>query len=271
MSDPLSRYRSAGHRTVDGWLLEGAIAATCDISDAQRARGITGPVCEIGVHHGRLFILMVLLNPPTGRSLAIDLFEMQSENTDRSGKGDRERFVDNLRACGCDPNSVVVLAENSLRVTPAKIIELCGGRPRLFSVDGGHTAEVTKNDLRLASASVCEGGVVILDDYFNPALPAVSEGAAQFMREAGAGLVPVLITSNKFFLAKGAEAAASYRKSLMKTRPQAKLSTIFGTDVVCDEPHAMPSLRQLVTSHPRWLRFRQTHVGKAVLQLKRLR
>lgn len=264
MYDALARYRSHGHRFVEGWLLDGAIEATCDIAELQRQRGVYGPVCEIGVHHGRLFILLVLLNPPTERSLAIDLFELQSENVDGSGKGSREKMLEHLRSRGCNLNLVEILAENSLRVSASQIVELCHGRPRLFSVDGGHTAEITRNDLRLAQEAVCEGGVVILDDYFNSSWPAVSEGTVQFMRDDSPQLVPVIITSNKFIFAKGGEAAAEYREQLLSKRRGAKLSKVFGFEVVCYEPTSKWTVRQMR------VRIRETRVGKAIRSLKRL-
>lgn len=269
MVDPLKRYRAVGNRAVDGWLLGGAVDAICDLAQAQRSQGITGPVCEIGVHHGRLFILLHLLSEPGERGLAIDLFERQGENVDESGKGSREHLMHNLRVHGCDAARIDLLAENSLCLTAARIVELCGGKPRLFSVDGGHTAEATRNDLALANKAVCDGGLVILDDYFNESWPAVSEGACTFMRQADAALVPVAITANKFIFTKGERTAATYRRSFMATRPASKLSTVFGSEVACFGPTARPTMRQRITAQPEWLKIRSTPVDQALLKLKR--
>ncbi len=38
---------------------------------------------------------------------------------------------------------------------------------RLLSVDGGHTFEVTLHDLMLASCTVMEGGIVVVDDILS--------------------------------------------------------------------------------------------------------
>ena len=244
-----------------------AIEGICDLAAMQRGQGIVGPVCEIGVHHGRLFVLLHLLSGPTERSLAVDLFEMQGENLDGSGKGSRDRLLHNLRVHGCDLARVKLLAENSLRLTAERIVDLCGGRPRLFSIDGGHTAEATRNDLMLAHEVVCDGGLVILDDYFNMSWPAVSEGACAFMLHDNSVLMPVAIGANKFFFSKGEEAAAGYRRRLSETRPGTKMSTVFGRDVVCFKS---PTLRQRVTAHPRWLKMRDTQVGQALRRLKRV-
>src|SRR5258708_20065236 len=74
------------------------------------------------------------------------------------------------------------------------------GRCRLLSIDGGHTAECTLNDLRLAEHVVTDFGVVILDDYFNPSWPDVTTGAAQFFGDNCTTLRPFAITPNKIYL-----------------------------------------------------------------------
>src|SRR5215831_3331880 len=80
----LARYVATGHKKVEGWLTPIAIDLVCAASAAQKAQGVNGPVCEIGVHHGRLFILLHLLTDSGERSVAWDLFERQSENIDQS-------------------------------------------------------------------------------------------------------------------------------------------------------------------------------------------
>ena len=113
---------------------------------------------------------------------------------------------------------------------------------------------------------------MILDDYFNPSWPGVSEGACSFMRKGDGRLVPVAISSNKFFFTHGETTAAAYRRQLIDRHRDAKTSTVFDQDVVCFEPAPPPpppTLRQRVTAHPLWLVIRRTPVGQALLKLKR--
>ena len=147
------------------------------VHDVQRAAGIRGAVGEIGVHHGRFLILLHLLLQEGERSFAIDLFDRQEENIDRSGKGDMQRFRENLKACTDDPERCVIIAENSLRIQPERIISEVG-KVRLLSVDGGHYEEAVASDLRLAQACLVGGGVAIVDDFFNHDWPGVAAGTA---------------------------------------------------------------------------------------------
>ena len=268
MTSHLAKYAVAGHRRVEGWLGQGAVDVICEFARIQEEHEIQGPVCEIGVHQGRLFILLHLLTRPAERSLAIDLFERQDENVDESGCGARQALLNNLGLHGGDLSRIELLAENSLRLDAERIVTLCNGKPRLFSVDGGHTAEITRNDLRLARDSICEGGVVILDDYFNSQWPGVSEGTCRFMSAERGTLVPVAITSNKFFFSNSEQAASVYRSRLLRQHAEAGVVTAFDSDVVWLEPRKR-TLRQRVTAAPQWVRLRQTAVGRQLLRLKR--
>jgi hypothetical protein len=269
MTASLDKYRTGGHQSVEGWLRQGAVDAIWELETLQRGWGIHGPICEIGVHHGRLFILLHLLTAANERSLAIDLFEMQDQNVDGSGEGSREHLMRNLKKHVCDLTRIELLAQNSLHLLAGRIVELCGGNPRLFSIDGGHTAEATSNDLRLAHDTICDGGLVILDDFFNSAWPGVAEGTCTFMRSGNSLLVPVAITSNKFFFAKGSAAATAYRESLRQAHPNAKLSMVFGQEVLSFEPSTWNEriwdhLRQTIVTTRPWQRFRNTPLGEAL-------
>ncbi|HEX2542784.1 MAG TPA: class I SAM-dependent methyltransferase [Caldimonas sp.] len=227
----LRAYARGGHRTVAGWLDGTAIAMIAALSTQQERAGIRGGVCEIGIHHGRLFILLHLLSHDGERCAAYDLFEMQAQNVDGSGLGDEVAFRNNLLEHGCDLSRIVVKSRNSLELRADEILEDVGP-VRLFSVDGGHTADITANDLALADAVLGRGGLVILDDFFNEAWPGVAEGASRYLSSPRCRLVPVAIGGNKFIFAH-ADFAERYRAGL-EDLPGYLRSTqhVFGADVV---------------------------------------
>jgi Methyltransferase domain len=231
------------------------------LAAAQRRLSVRGPVCEIGVHHGRLFILLHLLAATDQRSVAIDLFALQHENIDHSGEGSLDMLLRNVQRHGGDLHRIKVVAENSRRLTAQLIVEACDGRPCLLSVDGGHMADISCHDLGLAHDAICEGGIVILDDYFNPAWPGVSEGTCRFMEHHNRHLEPVAITSNKFFMAHGTGPAESYREELLRRYPHAKSSIVFGRPVLCFET---PTPMERIVFSPAWRALRQTGLGRII-------
>ena len=89
MNKYLFEYIYQGSRNVYGWLYKPAIDIITSIANTQEALGINGPVCEIGIHHGKSFILIHLLTQDNEMSVAYDLFERQQENLDKSGLGDK--------------------------------------------------------------------------------------------------------------------------------------------------------------------------------------
>jgi hypothetical protein len=97
----------------------------------------------------------------------------------------------------------LIVKRNSLEVTAEHLLEWAGGPYRLFSVDGGHPLEVALHDLRLTNAVMAEGGVIMVDDYFDPKFPGVSEAVNRFFLIYGneVRVEPFLITGNKLFLA----------------------------------------------------------------------
>ncbi|MGX9790288.1 class I SAM-dependent methyltransferase [Mycobacterium sp. MMS18-G62] len=194
------RYRAIGQRLVTGFL-EPEILMTLEVlNSAQRAKQISGAVAEIGVHHGKLFIGLRLLQRPGEKSVAIDIFDDQELNIDGSGHGSLEKFVNNVKLWST-MDDVVLHQGDSTKLEPAKLRELAGGDIRFFSVDGGHTAEIVYSDMNLAEATLADGGIVIADDVFNQQWPGVATGTLRYMEDGG-GLAPFLIGFNKVFFAQ---------------------------------------------------------------------
>jgi Methyltransferase domain len=77
---------------------------------------------------------------------------------------------------------------------------------RLFSVDGGHQVANVIHDLGLIGDNLTNGGVVVLDDFFNPDWPGVNEGLFAFLARSRS-LAPFSYGDNKLFLCLAAEQA----------------------------------------------------------------
>ena len=218
---------------VDGWLLPETARCIVCISDAQRRKGTRGSIAEIGVHHGKLFILLCLLRSEGEVAVGYDLFGRQTENIDRSGEGDLATLKKNLQRMDINDSHLKLITANSLELNSAMVLRDSEAPIRLFSVDGGHTADITSNDLSIAANTIAEDGVVILDDFFNEAWPDVSTGASLFLRDNPEMLVPFAILGNKVFFAKTSTVADAFREILLKStfvagHLESKVSEFFG-------------------------------------------
>lgn len=178
-ADRVARYIGRDMRLVDGWLHPVSARAIALFGGPGRA-------AEIGVHHGKLTVLLSLVCEHVH---AIDVFDA-ALNTDSSGDGDRAAFEANMARYG---GEYTVVQTDSALVRAEQLPPI-----RLFSVDGSHTARMTESDLRLAAAVLEPGGVVVLDDYFNEHWPDVSIGANRVI--ADGTLLPFGITPGKLLL-----------------------------------------------------------------------
>ena len=215
MKRNFERYRTVGYRFVTGFLEPGNLPVLEILDTAQRARQVSGAVAEIGVHHGRLFIALHLLQRGTGtarpKSLAIDLFGDQDLNIDKSGNGNLDKFTDNV-ALWSTTDGLVLHQGDSTKLTADVLREKAGGPIRFFSVDGGHTEEIVFSDMRLAEETLADGGIVIADDVFNQQWPGVAVGTLKYLDD-GATLVPFGIGFNKTLFTQP-EHAEFYRNEL---------------------------------------------------------
>jgi hypothetical protein len=258
MDSQVEHYIRRGKFYVDGWLRTEAARTIVALSEHQRALGVAGSVAEIGVHHGKLFILLYLLSQSFEKAVAIDLFDDQHLNIDNSGSGDLAKFHHNLEQ-HADSRRLVLHKGNSMDLSGATLTRLADGPLRFVSVDGGHTAEITAHDLATAESAIAEGGIIVLDDAFNEQWPGVSDGVHRYF-ERRPNLVPFAIGANKTYFCRPShhdiyhDAAAAAASSITSTeflgRPVAYLN------------FWRPGLKDRVAGSSAWRNLRETPVGR---------
>jgi hypothetical protein len=152
----LRRYYEAGFSKIEGWCSE-QLFQTIDLFDSSPINK-NGGICEIGVHHGKFYLLLNQVTSISAQSFAIDVFEEATLNIDLSGSGNRAAFTKNLTDFDIHQgkNTVIVKGDfTDSKLQLEKIIE--PGSLRFFSIDGGHTAEHTISDLKLGMCLVEPG------------------------------------------------------------------------------------------------------------------
>lgn len=185
MSDPLKacsgiaavdRYLSAAYRSVPGMSSQFAAAITCGLMRIQTTMGVTGHVAEIGTFEGRFFIALAHALAPGERALGIDRFDWPNPAV-------LDRFEENCRQHGIEPGRRITWKADSSRITPDEITAWLGaGRVRLFHVDGEHTREALSHDLELATAVMCRGGLIVLDDMLHPGYPMLMLAVHEYLQ-----------------------------------------------------------------------------------------
>ncbi len=180
---------------IPGWLHVQSALFTAHMVRAQHAMGIGGPTLEIGVFKGKYLAVLYELSQPDEIVVGVDLF-VGSPNPADEVPGVRSNIAS---ACGGASRLKIVVAD-SLRLTGEAVLAESGGqRYRFVSVDGGHTAPVVFHDLETALGGLREGGIMALDDVYNPLTPGVMEGVADFFIRRKPALAPFAYCYNKLY------------------------------------------------------------------------
>jgi hypothetical protein len=219
--ESLRDYCLRGHRTVRGWLQPGALSVLWSILEIHERADIRGDVAEIGVYHGRLFVMFALSLRSDERAHAIDPFTMPATGPFRA------QFEANLAAAAIDPICTDVHEMLSEAIEIGSASRYLGTAPRLISIDGAHTRENVMHDLSLAEECLSQQGIVAVDDFFNPWCADLSEGVFEYLRH-NRNLVAVALADSsgpratgapKLFLARP-DSAEMYREALKELNGQ---------------------------------------------------
>ena len=225
----LQNYINTGFDKVEGWC-EPALFNIMDFLENAEINKLGGCL-EIGIHHGKFFILLNSLIDRKFDSYAIDLFDAQESNIDQSGLGNLQAFKQNLVSFDRHQGeNTKIIAGDSTDTKLIRELNEHVGTIRYLSIDGGHTPEHTISDLKLANTLVSNQGVVILDDILNHHWLGVLEGASSFLKTKPT-LLPFAIGANKLFLSK-ISCNPYYFKLFANSHFNAKIVSFFGYPTV---------------------------------------
>jgi hypothetical protein len=196
----LERYLSGPFREIEGFVTREAVWMLDLLVQFHDAHGIEGGFFEIGVHQGRFLLALEHAARPGDPGVALDVFEDQALNIDKSGHGQHAVLQANIARHAMAPGRITIMKGDSTAPATRRDLLALGQEFRLISVDGGHTAGHAASDLRLAEDLAAPAAGVILDDFFNGGFPGVTEGLAQYLN-AGGTLRPVGVIAGKMLLA----------------------------------------------------------------------
>lgn len=224
----LNMYAQNGFPNIHGWVL-------ADLFEIVDFFGSTTPdgggVLEIGVHHGKFYLMLNQLTNQHDRSFAVDVFDAQHLNIDHSGHGSLEIFMTNLITFDAHKGKNTKIICGDSTDSSLRLRERIGyGSLRFISIDGGHTAEHTINDLNISNDLIKNEGIVILDDFLNGHWLGVAEGIGRFLATKPT-LVPFATGFNKLFLCK-LSYHGYYYKLMNDFHRRKKVTEFYGNPIV---------------------------------------
>ncbi len=170
----VDHYLDHGFLEVRGMSSRFAAAICARLLRIQSEAGIQGGAAEIGTFEGRFFIALAKAMQPGEALLGIDSFDWPDA-------GIIERFKNNCTLHGLKPESYEALKVDSRRLSAEDILSRTGGKVRFIHVDGEHTDDHLKRDIRLAYQVTSEQGLIILDDMLHPGYPTLILTVQEFL------------------------------------------------------------------------------------------
>lgn len=220
-------FLESGFNKVSGWLVpQVLLVLDALVNTLNEFNHDWQDSIEIGVHEGKFFIPIELVTPPQNKVIAVDVFGRQDLNIDRSGRGNLEHFTKNVTAYCKAPSRVVVKAIDSFDLTQS---DLSNKSFSIASIDGGHTVKHVLNDMSFIHDRLQNGGVLILDDFPNPAWLGVLEGVSSFLSSHNSRLAPFAVGFNKLYFT-----TTSYRhqihQKISQIRPESGIAVRRSTE-----------------------------------------
>jgi hypothetical protein len=163
-------YLRDGYHGVVGMSSRFAAAVAARLLAIQTELGVRGHAAEIGTFEGRFFIAMAHALAEGETAVGIDLFDWPNPEV-------IDRFHANCRKHGVPDGRRVTLKADSRALTPEQV-----------------------TDLALATATLAEGGIILLDDMLHPGYPTLMV-AVQAYLEANPDIVPLCIVDRESIVA----------------------------------------------------------------------
>jgi hypothetical protein len=188
----LEEYKQLS-QNVDGFF-DGESAALWDALLALQAEQyVFGDMLEIGVYKGRSALLSAMHLREDEASLLIDGTPFMDEARLHLTPllGNRAKYIERM----------------SQDVRLSDLYELSAKRCRWIHIDGEHTGSAVARDLSLCEPLLHDGGLLILDDFFNPMYPQLTEAAFSFLSTNSFKLKLVMVAWNKAYICRPAAAA----------------------------------------------------------------
>lgn len=171
----VDQYIANGYNAVVGMSSQFAAAICCGLLRIQSARGVKGPVVEIGPFEGRFFIALAKALPAGETALGIDLFDWPNPQV-------QDRFAANCDKHGVTAERRMIWKADSRTMTPDQLLAKLGGKhPRFIHIDGEHSRKVLAGDLELATAVMDPAGILVLDDMLHPGYPTLMVAVHEYL------------------------------------------------------------------------------------------
>ena len=165
-------YRQQLLNSINGWFSPASHGFFSFFLDAQNKLCIQGSLGEIGVWEGKSATIICNFACEKENVFLIDpLIEKNKETILRNIDSVCRRIPEKLQFCNYVSDSFLKINSN-----PELINSF-----RFFHIDGCHTGTNVYSDMELADKLLSEDSILVVDDFFNPGYPQITEAVYRFI------------------------------------------------------------------------------------------
>lgn len=164
-------YRQQCLAGIKGWFSPASHGLFSFFLDLQNKQSVNGNLGEIGVWEGKSASIISNFSKADESIFLIDpLIEKNTEVIYRNIDLVCRRIPDNLHLYNCVSDNFLNNNTESLRKSF-----------RFFHIDGCHTGTNVFSDLELADILLQEDSILVVDDFFNPGYPQITEALYKYL------------------------------------------------------------------------------------------
>ena len=166
--DARVRFATRGIDTLNGMLQSGSLSVIWSLLEIQDYMKVTGNIAEIGVHQGKLFLLLCHWMNRGEIAHAIDIFGRPIGSDTKN----IDKLIGNLEQFGIPKEQYRVEISDSTQLSCGALRNLFRGpNIRLFSVDGDHSREAVLMIWKLPKRSSPRRALSSLTTYLMFGIP----------------------------------------------------------------------------------------------------
>lgn len=189
----LESYFNSGQQTVEGWFYPLDMLLFSQIDQIQKASGIAGDICELGVYQAKSLIYLTLLSR---RPEVVFAFDLYPDDLLEKSQANVARLA-NYQETG----EVRYVVGDSSEHTVDSLKTHFDKPLRMLHIDAGHEYHEVLQSLYAFAPFLSNQGVIVMDDYQDRDFPGIESAVHRFTQEhMPRRFVPFAAGANKMYL-----------------------------------------------------------------------
>jgi len=202
--------------SLSGWLSFSAATISQALVEKQSEMDVRGSYIELGVYKGKfLSLLNHWATIDSSKVIGIDGFfaGFGLLLEDQFIELAKNEMIMSVSKVNSNISNLEIIKIDTHDLKKDRLLEALGSQIRFASIDAGHERDDIINDIGLIAELLHPGGLIAIDDVFNPIVPGVTEGLCYFL-ETNSSIKPFAYAGNKLFVCRSESHQKYYNSSL---------------------------------------------------------